>query len=292
MAASPPMPSPPARAPRPRQEGGLALAALVAAALLVCTLALGGALAVDALTAAWVRDDAALSVQVPEPEALLAGQSRRDRALALLRASAEVATARVLTPDQVAALLRPWIGADAASLDSFLPAVIAVRLAPGADASALATRLAAAVPGTRTSGDGPGQRRLATLAAALRRGGRIGFALAALLAAGIIAVATHASIAGRRPEVILCHHLGGSDRGIAGRVATKSALLTLAGGSGGTLAALALLAVALTATGATDAARATIAPSWLAFALLPPGGAAVSFLTAGLTARRWLRALP
>ena len=137
-----------------RVLGDRMLPLLVAAMAFLAALALAGVVGVRALATHWQEGaGSALTVQVPRPGIAESGQTRLDRALALLRAAPGVASVRPLSDGELADLLRPWLGSGAARLSIPLPAVIAVRLAPGApDPAPLAASLAAAVPGTLMTG--------------------------------------------------------------------------------------------------------------------------------------------
>ena len=291
-----------------RALGDRMLPLLVAAMAFLAALALGGVVAVGALAARWQEGaGSALTVQVPRPGALEAGQVRLDRVLAALRDNPGVATARLLSEGELADLLRPWLGAGAERLALPLPAVIAVRLAPGepADPRPLAARLAAAAPGTLTEIHGAWVQRLAVLAASLQACAWLALGVVAAVAAAVVAIATRAGLAARREAIEIVHGLGATDGYIAGRFASRITALAAAGGLLGALAALpvllALARIAAPFTGAAPEAATPVgpellaalpAPLWLALPALPLAAAAIGLLTAQGTVRRWLRRLP
>ena len=249
-------------------------------------------------------------MQVPQPGAAGSGaETRLDRVLAVLSATPGVAGAHALTEAELADLLRPWLGSGAERLSIPLPAVIAVHLAGPAPPSRTSWRaqLDSAAPGTLIESHGVWVRRLGRAGAqpaGLRlgrarrggggrcRGGRGGDPRRAGGAAG-----------------------GDRDRAWAGRhrrlhrrpLRPPRHRLAAVGGLVGALAALpVLLALAWLAapvraapgrghlTDCPDcAALATLpAPLWLALPALPLAAAAIGFLTAQGTVRRWLRRLP
>jgi cell division transport system permease protein len=281
---------------------------LVAAMAFLAALALAGEVGVRALAAHWQEGaGSALTVQVPRPEAEENGQARIDRALDVLRDTAGVASVHALTGQELADLLRPWLGGGAQRLSIPLPAVIAVRLAPGApDPELLASRLAAAVPGTLTESHGVWMRRLSLLAGSLQACAWLALAVVAGVAAAVVAIATRAGLAARREAIEIVHGLGATDGYIANRFAGRTTGLAAAGGLLGALAALPVLlalarlvapfVAASPAAGADPSGLALLAvlpaPLWLALPALPMATAAIGFLTAQGTVRRWLRRLP
>jgi cell division transport system permease protein len=291
-----------------RAFGDRMLPLLVAAMAFLAALALAGVVGVRALAAHWQEGaGSALTVQVPQPGLQEGGQTRIDRALGVLRDSKEVASARALSEHELADLLRPWLGSGAERLAIPLPAVIAVRLAPGAaDAEPLASRLAAAVPGTLTESHGVWVRRLGLLADSLQACAWLALAMVAAVASAVVAIATRAGLAARREAIEIVHGLGATDGYIASRFAGRITALAAVGGFIGALAALPVLLVLARLAAPFAAARpgeladpsglalleVLPGPLWLALPALPMAAAAIGFLTAQGTVRRWLRGLP
>ena len=279
----------------------------------LAALALAGVVGARGLAARWQEGaGSALTVQVPRPAVPESGQLRLDRALAVLREAPEVVSARPLSEAELAELLRPWLGAGAGRLALPLPAVIAVRLAPGAaDPAPLAARLAADVPGTLTESHGVWMQRLGRLADSLQACAWLALAVVTAVATAVVAIATRAGLAARRETIETVHGLGATDGYIAGCFARRATLLAATGGLLGGLAALpALLALARLAAPfavvplVSDRAAAAADPAglawleslpallWLALPALPLTAAAIGFLTAQATVRRWLWQLP
>ncbi len=296
------------------------LPSLVAAMAFLAALALAGWVGAAALARHWEQGaGAALTVQVPQPAdpAAAGGGSRQDAVLALLRAAPGVAQARALSGAELDALLRPWLGAGPGRRALALPGVIAVRLAaPPPDPPALAAlhaRLAQAAPGTLMEQQGVWIDRLLALVRSLQASAGAALLVVVAVAAAVIAVATRAGLAARREAIEIVHGLGATDGYIAGRFAARATLLAAAGGVAGGLAALPVL-LALAHLAAPFAAGGDAGPAgsaarslggtmggiasglppalWLLLPGLPLAAAAIGFLTAQVTVRRWLRQLP
>ncbi len=280
------------------------LPSLVAAMAFLAALALGGTVAASALGRQWQQGaGSVLTVQVPQPAAAAEAGARLDRVLALLRGTPGVASARVLGDDELAALLRPWLGSGSGRIALPLPAVIDVRLSDAAlDAGRLAARVEAAAPGTLLEGHDRWMRRLLVLARSLQACAGLALAVVAFVAVAVVAVAVRAGLATRRGAIEIVHGLGATDGYIAGRFARRATLLAAAGAAMGAGAAvpvllgLAGLAAPFTgqpeAVGALELAHALPPALWLSLPALPAAAAAIGWLTAQGTVRRWLRRLP
>jgi cell division transport system permease protein len=125
------------------------------------------------------------------------------------------------------------------------------------------------------------------------------------VAAAVIAVATRAGLSARREAIEIVHGLGASNGYIAGRFAARATALAAAGGLAGGLAAtpaligLAHLAAPFAGTGPgaggpplIELGTALPPALWMLLPGLPLAAAAIGFLTAQATVRRWLRRLP
>jgi cell division transport system permease protein len=316
----------PARRPRGFDDLGLRralgdrmLPALVAAMAFLAALALAGSAGAAALARHWQEGAAAaLTVQVPDPTQPLprggdgTEETRLDHVLGVLRANPGVAAMHALTPAELTDLLRPWLGDSGGGPALPLPGVVQVRLSGTApDLAELQARLAAAVPGTLVESHGAWVRRLAVLARSLQICAWLVLAVVAAVAGSVVMVATRAGLSARREAIEIVHGLGATDRYIAGRFARRATLLAGLGALLGALAAVpALLALAaLTAPFVTDVVDLAARPSdiaraladsvhalprelWLGLPALPAAAAAIGFLTAQATVRRWLRRLP
>lgn len=303
-----------------RAIGDRMLPALVAAMAFLAALAFAGSVGAAALVRHWQEGAAAaLTVQVPDPATPLGGngdaaETRLDHVLSLLRSSTGVVGARALSKAELTALLRPWLGDAGGGPALPLPGVIEVHLAGiGPDLGALQARLAAAVPGTLVESHGAWVQRLVVLARSLQACAWLALAVVAAVAAAVVMVGTRAGLAARREAIGIVHGLGATDGYIARRFARRATWLAGIGGLIGALAAvpvllaLASLAAPFTAvisqpaapTAAADPVRqmaetlrSVPAELWAGLPVLPIATAAIGFLTAQATVRRWLQRLP
>ncbi len=279
---------------------------LVAAMAFLAALALAGWVGAASLGRHWQQGaGSSVTVQVPRPQDPTAqGKGRRlDRVLALLIGTPGIASARALSDEELAELLRPWLGSGAERIAVPLPAVIAVRLADADQGlDGLARRLDEAAPGTLVEGHGAWIRRLSVLARSLQACAGIALLLVAAVAAAVIAVATRAGLSARRAAIEIVHGLGATDGYIAARFASRATLLAATGGLAGAVLALPVLLMLANLAApfggdpsdtAADAVLSTMpAALWLTLPGMPAAAAAIGFLTAQLTVRRWLRRLP
>lgn len=272
----------------------------------LAALALAGWVGAASLARHWQEGaGAVVTVQVPRPgeQAAQGGGTRLARVLSLLTGTPGIASARALTEDELGDLLRPWLGAAAERLAVPLPAVIAVRLADsGMDLGPVSARLDAAAPGTLTESHGVWIRRLSVLARSLQACAGLALLLVIGVAAAVIAVATRAGLAARREAIEIVHGLGATDGYIAARFAARATGLAAAGGIAGAILALPVLltlagmAAPFAGLNAADTPSNVLAALpytlWLALPCLPIVAAAIGFMTAQGTVRRWLRRLP
>ncbi len=280
---------------------------LVAAMAFLAALALAGWFGTASLAQHW-RDGAgaALTVQVPQAEApAVAGETTRLAAvLALLVGTPGIASAHALSEQELDGLLKPWIGTGAARLAIPIPAVIAVRLTDAAfNLDPLSHRLETAAPGTMVEQHGVWIGRLLVLARSLQACAGLALLLVAAVAATVIAVATRSGLSTRREAIEIVHGLGAADSYIAARFAARATwLATLGAAAGGVMALPILLTLAQLAAPfggqpagdgntARDVMEALPAGLWLALPCLPAAAAAIGFVTAQSTVRRWLRRL-
>jgi cell division transport system permease protein len=231
--------------------------------------------------------------------------------LAILVGTPGVASARALTDRELADLLRPWLGAATASVGTSerlaiaVPAVIAVRLNDAAfDSAALSHRLEVSAPGTLAENHGIWLGRLALLTRSLQACAGLALLIVAGVAAAVVAVATRSGLSTRREAIEIVHGLGAADSYIAGRFAARATWLAAAGAAGGGVVALPILLVLanlaapfggtpLDVDDSVQSALGTLPPAlWFSLPCLPVLAAAIGFVTAQGTVRRWLRRLP
>ncbi len=277
------------------------LPSLVAAMAFLAALALAGAIAAASLAQHWQGGaGAVLTVQVPRPADAAVGApgSRLDQVLSLLRGTPGVASARALDDTELAALLAPWLGTGAGRIALSLPAVIEVRLVdPVLDTAALAARVAGPAPGTLLESQDVWVRQLTVLARSLQACAALALGVVAFVAVAVIAVATRAGLSTRRDAIEIVHGLGATDSYIAGRFARRATLLAGVGALIGALAALPVLLGLATLAAPFSGQADTASPSlpivlWATLPALPALAAAIGWVTAQATVRRWLRRLP
>ncbi len=316
-------PEAPVEPNKPRDELGLRralgdpmLPLLVAAMVFLAALALAAALQASAIAAHWREGAAsAVTVQVPQPETVLARQSdgpeqtRLDAVLRVLRADRSLANVRLVGSDELAATLRPWLGSDTPIAALPLPAVIELRLAdPNVSIARINAALSSVAPGAVAEGHQVWIIRLQSLAVSLEDCGWLALLVVVAVAVAVVMLATRAGLAARRDAIEIVHGLGATDAYIAGRFAGRVTRLAFGGGVLGiALACPLLLGVAslvapfLAGRNAADGASLMgmlpqrledITSIWLAIPALPFIAALIGHLTALLTVRRWLRTMP
>ncbi len=311
------------------------LPSVVAAMAFLAALAFAGAVGAHALATRWSQGAGAIvTVQVPDPQAPAAttgatsgatgAGSRIDTVLAALAGTAAIASRHRLDEHELEALLQPWLGARSELLALPLPAVVQVRLRPGAALPAtLAGSLDRAAPGTLVEDSADWSRRLLALTYSLQACAGLALLTVAAVAGWVVALATRAGIARRRGAIELVHGLGGTDSYVAGRFARRTGWLALVGGAAGALVALPVLAQlsrlaapfaagdlgqappgghAGALTGAVIGSQTGLLPGLLLDALpvpllvglpaLPLATGLIGWLTAQATVRAWLRRLP
>ncbi len=144
--------------------------------------------------------------------------------------------------------------------------------------------------------------RLSALARSLQACAAVMLLLVVGVAVAVVTVATRAGLAARRDSIEIVHGLGATDGYIAGRFARRAMRLAAIGGAGGALAALPVLlwlsdlAAPFAESGNADAGTSPLLalplPLWLVLPSLPLAAAAIGYVTAEGTVRRWLRRLP
>jgi len=262
------------------------LTALAMSYLAVLTLAAG--IAADKLAASWRAElTAAATVQISAPREAL--DARIVAALAVLKNTPGVAGARRLSDAEHLILLEPWLGPGDWLADLPVPRLVELRLAqPGPDAAALQAALDRAAPGAVYNDNALWRGPLVRAAVALTRLAWFATALIALAAAGAVALAARATLAGNAEVVRVVRLIGGEDHFIeaafVGRLARRAAL----GGTAGAL--LGAVSVALMPELAPGTALAlSLGPDGAEWAALLMGVPAVAAAVAWVTARHSVR---
>lgn len=284
--------------PLRRDATGRFLPWIIALMVYLAALSLAAALMLSDLASRWDTGlGGSLAVQV-SPLAGRDAQPLDARVQAVLKALSDlpaVADARALTQAESRALLEPWLGDGALVAELPVPILIDVRLAPGADAAAVAKALAR-IPGTGVEDPGAWLEDLRRLAASVQWVAAIVVLLIGGAAVAAVIFAASAGLAVHRAEVELLHVIGASDRYIAAQFQRHVVRLTILGGGAGLALALAtLLGLDWVARG-LDAAmlpRLTLTPTeWTLLLLVPLAAAALAALTARVTVMRALERLP
>ena len=289
------------------------LPALVAAMVFLAGLAVAGATGATLLADRWrVGAVTVVTIQVP---ASPSGGGAADAVAAILHADAGLARVERLDRIRLSTLLAPWIGQSEPALGNTdlipLPTVFQLRLFPNGHFSpALGDKLRAAAPGTTIEATGAWSVRLLALARSLQFCAITALLVVAVVATGVVAAMIRASLGDRRIAIEILHELGASDGFIAGRFARRASGLAFGGGIAGTVLVMPLLLVLcqLTvpfSTAGTGSDPAPIVPRTVEAAaarvpvalrvglpLLPITAAVISWGTAQLTVRTWLRRLP
>jgi cell division transport system permease protein len=288
--------------PLERDVTGRFLPWIIALMVWLAMLALAGAMAVSGMADRWDKGLAGtLTVQVP-PRAGGSEAGTPDRrvevALELLRATPGVAAAEPLGGDELSDLLSPWLGGDAALDDLPVPALIDVRLSgdPSVDASALADRLAEAVPGTQVDDHQAWLDDLLALARTLEALAAAVVALVGAAAMAAVIFVTRAGLAIHARVVELLHLIGASDQYVARQFQRHVLGLALRGSIGGALlAALTLLGLRLAGGDLLGGLLPEVPLSPLqmsALAVVPAAAALTAAATARATVMRSLERLP
>ena len=248
---------------------------------LLAALALAGAMAAESLSARWGGGAAAaILVQVPpgvDPQAA----ARRIAALP------NIAEAVPLDRARLSELLRPLIG----SVDSLpLPVLIEIRLMSLNSPAELATTIQMAVPGASVEAHGVWIAQLLDLVVGMQRLAWVVLLLVAAVSMILVVITTRSGLSALRGTIGILHDMGTTDRMIADRFAARLAWLSALGAVAGSVAAVPVLLVL--AMMAASILGPVTASTWIGIASIPVVAALIAWLTAQLTVRHWLRALP
>jgi len=266
----------------------------------LATLTLAGGLLVSGLAADWSAGlTGALTIQII-PDEKETTDARDARVRAAIRAALKtpgIASARAMPAKEVAALLAPWLGADAAILDLPLPRIIDVRLAEGAapDIAALKKRLAAAAPGASLDDHQLWRDRLVTFLRAIEFVAVVMVGVIGAATITVVVFSTRSGLAVHNEVIEILHLVGARDDYIAGQFQSHAFRLGLKGGIGGSIAGIATLL--LLAQGAAGLDSELLPPllfrfwHWPALATAPLVAALIARWTARRTVMRTLHRL-
>lgn len=290
-----------ARPPRliPDDEGaGRFLPWVVAVMAFLATLATAGAVGLGGAMDSWRTGlEGNLTIEVPVAEGTTSSE-RVAKTVEILRDTAGIREVRVLTDAELAALLKPWLGAEASLDDLPVPRLIDVALDASRplDLALLARRLAAAVPGVQVDDHRVWLQQLMRLARSVRIVATTIVVLIAGAMATVVVFAVRAALAAHQRVVSLLHLMGAKDSFVAREFQNHAFSMGIRGGLIGlALAAMTLFVLArLAAAIETPMLPAiTFRASMLAtLALVPLASGAIAFLTARRTVLHALRQMP
>lgn len=283
--------------PLERDASGRFLPWLIGFMVYLAALATAGSMAVDGALARWHLDLAeSMTVQiVPPPDATPdERQSRLDRALKILGRTPGIESAEALDEDAMRALLRPWLGDEAALSELPLPDLIAVELrrGQGVDLDGLRRDLAEAVPGATLDDHRRWIDDLSALAGTAHFVALLVVGLVGLAAVVTVVFVTRTGLAIHERVIEVVHLIGARDAYIAGQFQRHALWLGLLGGVlgvGFAVATLIGLDALLQRLGTPLLPRLGFeAPQWTVLAALPLVAAATAMLTARFTVLRSL----
>lgn len=160
----------------------------------------------------------AVTVQIVEANAGLR-KDQADAAAQALTGQPLVTSVRIVPEAELTELLEPWFGANAASDDLPVPALIDVQLSRRASATEidrLQVLLADAAPGARVDAQSEWLRPVYEALAALQYLALALIALVAFATAAAVWLAARSAFANHQDTVEIIHLLGGTDRQVTG----------------------------------------------------------------------------
>jgi cell division transport system permease protein len=273
--------------------------ALIAVLVFLAIIALAAMLLVGGSAERWRAErDGRLTVQLAISAPQDARQAAIDRALAAIRAVPEVARAEPVPEARLMELLQPWLGAAGLRNGMALPSVIDIDLAADARARSetIRERLRAALPDASINVGHATRGPVLRLMLAIE-----GLALLVVLVlggtlAGTVVFATQARLAAKQETIDILHLLGADDKGIVDAEVRRALRTAMIGGAIGlAFGVVTLLAFFwLAASSETERSRElSLTPlAWAALSALPLAAAVIAGMTARLTARRALAAMP
>lgn len=274
--------------------------ALIAVLVYLAVVALVGLLLVAGAAEQWRNElDGRLTVQLAPPADAEARAGAETDILAVIRALPEVARADLLGESRLLGRLQPWLGTVQTMRDMSLPLVIDIELKPDArsQADAVRARLRALVADAVVAGAGQPDEPVYRLMRSIMGLALLIVVILATTLAAVAVFATHAGLAMRRETIEILHLLGAEDGAVGGALSIRMARSALVAGLVGfALAALTLLAFAQLAVApglGKQVAGLSLSPLGCGIvAALPVLAAVIAFVSARLTARRALAAMP
>ena len=220
----------------------------------LATMTLAGALLVSGLATQWsagLTGTLTIHIAATEDQTREALEAQVENAIRLALKTQGVATARSMPPDAVAALLAPWLGADAAVAELPLPGIIDVRLAEDGkiDITAFRRRLVAAIPAAGLDDHQLWRDRLVTFLRTIEAIAGVMVSLIGVTTVAVVVFATRSGLAVHGGAIEILHLIGARDEYIAGQFQSQALGLGLKGGVAGSVAGIgSLLGLAFAAT--------------------------------------------
>ncbi len=279
--------------PRGQGSGGL-VPWVIAIMTFLTALALAGGIAL-ASAAGGVAGDLGrtATVQILQANPERAAPQRR-AVVEALRREPGVAAVRELSPAEMRRLLEPWLGSGNVTDDLPVPAVVDVRLRPGADAAAIDRRLHSVAPDARLDEHG---RWLSPLLSLVRSLQWVAAAIVLLVTAAtvaVVALGVRSGLSLHQPTIELLHLMGTEDAAIARVFQHRYLGYGLAGGLAGVACAFGVLMVIGLLAGRMGAGAigAISLPwgGWAVLAALPFAVALLAMVAARVSVARALRA--
>ena len=254
--------------PLDRDPAGGFLPWIVGLMVYVAALALAGAVVANGLVERWRSDLAdAITVQVfpgAEGEDPTAQGARVAAAVQFLSVLPGIASAEALPREEVLRLLDPWLGRGNLAEDLPLPALVAVRLIPGADVdlAEIGRRLAEAAPGAVLEDHKPWLGDLGRLATGIEVLAIVTVILVVLVSILTIVFVSRSALAQHQEVIQLLSLIGARDAYIAGQLQAYSFRLATLGASLGVALAIATVLAGGALIGRAETA---LVPSFGAF---------------------------
>lgn len=213
----------------------------------LATMTLSGALLVSGLAAQWsagLTGTLTIHIAANENQTPEASEAQVKNAVRLALQTPGVATARAMPPDAVAALLAPWLGADADIAELPLPRIIDVRLAENGeiDIAAFRRRLEATIPAAGLDDHQLWRDRLVTFLRAIEAIAVVMVSLIGVTTVTVVVFATRSGLAVHGDAIEILHLIGAQDEYIAGQFQSQALGLGLKGGIAGSVAGIGTLA--------------------------------------------------
>lgn len=201
-------------------------------------------------------------------------------------------SAKPVARAELAALLGPWLGADAADADLPVPVLIDAALAGGTDAERASAAVRRLDPGASIEAHANWMAPVASLLGTVTWLAALLVLLMASATAAVVVLAARAGLERHRATIEVMHMMGATDLQIARLFQRRIALDAMVGGAAGTIVALALvwfLGGRLAGLGSQLLGGAALAlHDWVLLALVPVAFVVLATLAARVAVLRAL----